>query len=346
MFAEQDSNIYPVPGQQRAGSPYACVGNCNVRKCLGGLGLGTLCNSSSDCYDKNTGQNGVCIGVGICSNTNIACTKDSDCNPGFCIGGAASNKGSQAITSDENIVNDETINYFAQSNIMRLFAESFGVFKIKPNGKYEEIPGLGWTVPKTTCPTGHCSVTTSQLCGSANSKKPCPTSETCESFADGKKRRPGAYQGTSLQQEYCAIPPIITNAGFGDDFNKTVQLTEGSGNVELKFTVVMDPEQVPIVEAKYYWGDDTATEAQGLSPLAPKSSKNNPHTKTHVYFCSPGSANYDPNANECVFRPKLLVKDNWGWCNNGVDNAPCNEGDKSTWYPANLNDELIVRVKL
>ena len=37
----------------------------------------------------------------------------------------------------------------------------------------------------------------------------------------------------------------------------------------------------------------------------------------NTYICQAGGAGYDKNTNKCSFTPKVYVKDNWGWCNDG-----------------------------
>jgi len=37
----------------------------------------------------------------------------------------------------------------------------------------------------------------------------------------------------------------------------------------------------------------------------------------HTYTCQQGGPGYDKTTNKCFFTPKVYIKDNWGWCNDG-----------------------------
>jgi len=37
----------------------------------------------------------------------------------------------------------------------------------------------------------------------------------------------------------------------------------------------------------------------------------------HTYICQQGGPGYDRDTNKCYFKPKVYIKDNWGWCNGG-----------------------------
>ncbi|MDD5221944.1 MAG: hypothetical protein PHY10_02085 [Patescibacteria group bacterium] len=45
----------------------------------------------------------------------------------------------------------------------------------------------------------------------------------------------------------------------------------------------------------------------------------------HLYICTKDSDYYDPQRGACIFKPRVFVRDNWGWCSGGVyvGNTPC-----------------------
>ncbi|MFH0951603.1 MAG: fibronectin type III domain-containing protein [Patescibacteria group bacterium] len=348
--------IYPDPGQVRAGRPYACVGDCSQRRCLGGKGGSVPCRQSEDCIVYNIMDQpgsgvknyGVCQGVGNCAGNDDACLRDSDCDPGFaCIGGNASNRTEQTIRridlqwgrcsnnqtvfcrNDNQCVSPGTCEYdlFAQEHIMRLFAQSYGLWQWNDTLKHyeyvwgssadESISGIGtpnWYPPKYRCVDGS---------------------------GDSTKVRPEVDFMTN--NDYCAIPPQISNFVIGQNNAKTVVLDGGSGKVEFHFTTIADPQQVPLQFARFDWEGDGEMDSDGiysLYPLAPKSSLNDPHVVTKAYRCDEGmtpcpadeknNGCYDDETRTCYFTPKIQVQDNWGWCNNADANVCEESGDPCT----------------
>lgn len=102
----------PAPGQARAGSPYACKGNCADVVCTVG-NTSCLTNGAIDTSKVRTCQQA---------------DADQDGTPdGECVGvvaAAASSKGTQVFSSTLSTGDS----YFAQERIKRLFAQSFGVW--------------------------------------------------------------------------------------------------------------------------------------------------------------------------------------------------------------------------
>jgi len=45
----------------------------------------------------------------------------------------------------------------------------------------------------------------------------------------------------------------------------------------------------------------------------------------HIYSCFENGPKWDATQGACLFKPKVYVKDNWGWCNRGVyaDSGSC-----------------------
>lgn len=356
LFAQQPSEDLSFPYQPRSGSPYACVGNCNQRRCMGGKGITILCSSSADCT-TTTGVTGVCVGVGTCENSAKACTSDSQCsNNAKCIGGAASNRGAQTaypypggVSSGVCSNNASTFCYddsmcgagicvsetFAQQRIMRIFAQSYGMWQWDYNtGHYEFVSGS--TTPESSANNNNAHVW-------------YPPSNPCVDINGAYTRsRPPfdpATNATALgnwMADYCGIEPIITNLVISKNNAKSVSLPTGGGEVEFRYTVSADPQQVPLATVRVDWDGNPATtndyEEVTLNKISPKSSLSDPHILTHGYGACTTAA-------DCVYHPKFQVVDNWGWCNGAeVSGEKCTR-DITAWYPLNAADDVTVTIK-
>lgn len=349
LFAQQPAADLDFPYQSRSGSPYACVGNCNQRRCLGGKGINTYCSRSEDCT-TSTGVTGVCMGVGTCSNAAKACTNDSQCGTNaLCLGGAASSRGTQTIrqgiagvsprgTCSNNAAVDCDVdsqcgagicvtNTYAQQRIMRLFAQSYGMWQWDYTlHRYAYVSGSGandpagnnltprWLPPEKLC---------SDAAGNLIDRPPFdpPTNESAlgDPFAD-----------------YCAIAPTVTNLVIGKNNAKSITLAPTGGTVEFRFTVTVDPQQAPIQAVTFDWDGDPATTADQdriiMNNAAPKSSLSDPHIISHDYACG---------GNCAPVHPKLIIEDNWGWCSSATVNEKC-PNDLSRWYPLQGADTVTI----
>jgi len=321
----------PSPYQSRAGKSYACVGDCSNRICWGGDYNGKTCKSNSDCVNEKADQPnpGICIGVGVCAEGSaVPCFSDNDCTNSekdYCIGGAASNKGEQSVM---------------------------------------DIPE-NFIISMPPVQAGHCSITKNKLC---HTNANCPEGEYCvnspyyaelilrglfaESYGvyewdanlghyrviDGKWVPPRRRCSNDVRVAYhplntftyCGIAPKIRNIKLGDGSSNTVKLGPDGGKVKLSFNTLVDSQQEPLKKIYIDWGDGTTIDAVPFGYKA-KSDPANPHVYTHSYasrVCS--------NPDDCRYKIRILVEDNWGWCSAFPEERPsysCDSISEDYWDP-------------
>lgn len=413
------------PYQARAGSPYACYGNCSGKVCTSaGDANGNACNDVTDCVGKDESGFDVigrCIGVGTCELSAGRCTTNDDCPTKAgtsppqrerCIGGAASSRRGQALSSSqteicqfsgkycdddagsvckwlgiistgvscvsdsdcgflesceiitspndfcdfgESCVGVSANNLFAARRAQRLFAESYGAWIWnKETEKYERMNGtVTWSPPTRVCSTGFCDDESGKGCGNASH---CDAGVACKPVTPAV--RPTTFNPLNADADYCGIPPHVFNVRVN---NKTETRVESDTLVKLTFNTSADPNQVPLDSILVNW-DPTAIPAdeQGLSfPYAPRTSLDDPHVFLHAYDCPTGNEGEDDDTTDyCTFKPKALVRDNWGFCNNYWNDPVhepslnCDSDNLDTWAPnaaatepdGTEQEEVIVKV--
>ncbi|MDD5032309.1 MAG: hypothetical protein PHR36_04710 [Patescibacteria group bacterium] len=124
---------------------------------------------------------------------------------------------------------------------------------------------------------------------------------------------------------YCAIAPIIQNISVKGETGNVFIIKNGF--VNLKFNSIVDKEQMPLVEYVVDWGDGTETVVSGAE-MNSRPNKDDPHEIFHLY--SYGDLKNkditgdsitcaaDADGNYCSIKPRVKIKDNWGWCNDGM----------------------------
>ena len=114
--------------------------------------------------------------------------------------------------------------------------------------------------------------------------------------------------------DYCAVPPVISNIQVNP---KTIS----KGNfVNLTFNSQLDSQQLPLVMYAVDWGDGATTSVSGVEMNA-RPNTNDPHSLFHYYDFS--QACTAPGVSLCTIKPKIKIKDNWGWCNGGTTIYDC-----------------------
>ena len=164
----------------------------------------------------------------------------------------------------------------------------------------------------------------------------------------------------SSTNDYCAYPPTINNIEAN---NSTVNVELNNNQfINLTFNSKVDSQQLPLVMYAVNWGDNEWTVVTGVE-MRDRPNTDNPHSLYHLYsywdlkakhsvdqddlataendnaiYCGDASASalnyngadsgYDCPASSacCIVKPSAKVKDNWGWCNNGVGGNPCPAG--------------------
>jgi len=325
----QTQTIAPQ-SQSRAGQPYVCRGDACKAHCdqYSGTKSGQVCYNSSDCTDADNNAQGLCIGYGICAKYDPAsktfipksprttCLNSDPCNPSglpgdagqLCIGGYGIDKAPAQEYKDLQGFGDRNVDSpnFVQSRIQRLFANSWGLWNWNPvTSKYETYTsaGEGWTVPKEICwPEDTSYKTANWIASSTNPNRV-------------KLYRP------SFPGDYCAIPPTIVddpaNKDDGPVFSTGTKeaFISGSGDVLIKFNTNADPEQIPLKGLVIDWGNGEKSEP--YVPGAPRTNTNNPIVVRKAYTYNSGNCPKDDvkYPGWCVYRIKIQLCDNWGWCN-------------------------------
>ncbi|MFA6512246.1 MAG: hypothetical protein WCV86_03940 [Patescibacteria group bacterium] len=400
--------------QARAGTPYACLENCDARLCAAaGNKTGAFCKNADDCVGEAAGLPvfGRCIGVGTCENTARHCNINYTCpaKPGTeqteqCIGGDASYKGGQAFTYNQSSICSQSGNYcsktsvglcyitvnlpvggpvtlptgtscsdpiecagpnatcvptptgdgsefcegvgdvctsvsgkatFAVRRLQRLFAESYGAWQWNnETRRYERLNGnVTWDPPSKVCNVRWCEDNSGRGCVS---DLDCSGSTCSPNITPGV--RPPTYNDTvaAADLDYCGVPPQIFNVSVNGEETTT---RESDDIVRFEFNTTADPNQLPLESILVNWGDG---DVQGLSfPYAPKQDTDNPHVFIHAYSCIDGTEGEDDGRLDiCTFKPKALVRDNWGFCNNFWNSDPtapstlkCDIDNTDVWAP-------------
>lgn len=202
--------------------------------------------------------------------------------------------------------------------IKRIFAQSYGSWEWNSAQQhYIPISGGAWTTPASICVA---------------------------------ELRP------DYPNDYCGILPKINNMRVN---NRTGNFTIIANQfVNFTFNTLIDSQQQPLVSYAVDWGDNEFTSVSGAE-MRDRPNADNPHSMYHLYsywdlkaknatdksvdggniiYCGDAGAetrNYNNAGNGyicpaasacCVIRPSAKIKDNWGWCNNGINGTPCPEG--------------------
>ncbi|MFA6272391.1 MAG: PA14 domain-containing protein [Patescibacteria group bacterium] len=284
-----DSTPTPPVNNTRAGSPYSCDGDCVPKVCMGGSydtvhrGTQYACTTDADCGGED-GNRGVCVGLGYCSgDVTKYCTDDAYCTSV----NAGSCVGAAARNAGDG-VNQATGfdgNVWAVDNLQRIFAYVYDAwFWDVDTATYEKInpANPSWNYVWN------------------NEFNHMPLCNT-----DGAGPRPT----WPPDNDYCAILPaidnVLINGADGD-----VELF-GGGSITLSFTSFVDPEQEALKNIVIDWGDGSTSSIVWNG--APKSDPSQPHLFSHTYD--------EPGATQ-IYNIEIMLKDNWGFCNDQNSATP------------------------
>lgn len=218
--------------------------------------------------------------------------------------------------------------------------DSYCVLESTAAGRYMPIQG-GWDVPTRLC------------LDNDGDGDPGPRSiwqesdHQCYSLAAGTSGSCFDCAPFTEFCDYCAVTPEIYNlkidgnTGNPASPNPNVEFAENK-LVNFSFNSYVDPNQMPLVGLYVNWGDGEATVVTGVE-MYNKPNPEAPHSWYHIYdywelrtkfvqgyapdiVCAaagnplPGTGlTCDLGANCCAVQPKVKIKDNWGYCNNGCD---------------------------
>lgn len=267
----------------------------------------TQCRTGEDCYAPTEN---VCTVQGRCDATGGVCNNDGDCRtPVFC-----QDRGSvsRCFTS-ENIDPEELAT--AVERLKRIFVKHYGVWLWDTRqNEFQYVP----------CSAGSCgsyaataSSPYAEAGGDAIFQAWVPPTTACASDRD-----------PTLLSDYCGNPPAAFNASWaGGETSVTIHRGE---QVTLRFNTRVDLEQKPLQSIAIDWkGDGSNLTMIRTYPFRydAKDNVNDPHVFKFAYQIGGPSAQ--------TFSPRVLVKDNWGWCSNGRTGAPCDE-TPGTWSSLGL----------
>lgn len=245
---------------------------------------------------------------GICQNSGEVC---------FHINGVSYDK-NKADCKDGDTCNAVDFTQDPTVKISRIFAQSYGIWNWD-GARY--IQGGGdWSLPTNLC-----------------SADPRP-----------------AYPN-----DLCGIKPKIFNLKANNQAGSFE--VNNSQFINFTFNTAVDSQQLPLVLYAIDWGDNEFTSVSGVE-MRDRPNADNPHSMYHLYsywdlkaknatdqttnggkntvYCGNAGAfalNYDGASSRyacvgsacCVVKPSAKVQDNWGWCQDGVNNNPCPGGYQS-----------------
>jgi hypothetical protein len=148
---------------------------------------------------------------------------------------------------------------------------------------------------KVSC-TGRCTATDVPYVQVVSNPSNAPSVE--------KRVRPAA------PQDYCAIPPSLSNVKFSNSTSKTTVIN-GGGSIGLTLNSNADVEQIPLQTIIIDWGDGQTPIAY---PYAPKNDPKQPHIFSHPYNYNRADTAHCAAGSSCIYNIKVQIKDNWGWC--------------------------------
>lgn len=204
------------------------------------------------------------------------------------------------------------------AGVRRLFAQSYGTWTWSgdsDNGVYNQIYGQDWSPPNNAC------------------------------NGTGLSPRPA-----TAPADFCGIKPKVTNIKVDDKASEDINITKNKF-INLKFNTDVDENQMPLVMYAIDWGDGEKTLVSGVEMRA-RPDPNNPHSLYHMYDYGDLKAKDANNIGEiscgvvndvgyCSIKPKVRVKDNWGWCSDGSDGTPCPSITNAAY--TSYGKEIIVR---
>jgi len=192
----------------------------------------------------------------------------------------------------------------AQNSIKRIFTQSYGAWKwvwdeiIPGTGRYEQTDGIEWGVTSTDCNT---------------------------------TQRPSYVAGSTA--DICGIKPTVKNIKV-NSLSSDVTFT-ANGFANLTFNTLVDGDQLPMVMYAVDWGDGEKTIVSGTE-MSDRPNPDNPHSLYHLYSywdlkakANRGVKGVSCSASTCTVVPKIMIKDNWGWCND--DGRACNYWKQFDW---------------
>lgn len=305
---------------QDIGSAYCIAGSSEQ--------VGKVCQRSSDCGYSLTGTPGKCVGVNLTSKQISA------------LGGGVAEgverlqylfAKSEGVWHYERDIPNDTYRYRLVENLGRCAADPARTCTL------DSDCGVADVCQGTTCNALNMEImpigTASNACGwDITGARRCSNDPDNACFENSD-----CAPTDTCSTNYFATPPSVTNVRIDRDYverdgsgaikNIRVadQTTYGNGfaSVVLLFNSSVNDNQLPLVRYTVDWGDGTVSSVSNLRSQD-REDPDKPHTVVHTYLCDetldPGlRPGWDGGEGACIFKPRIQIEDNWGWCN-GVSN--------------------------
>jgi hypothetical protein len=164
--------------------------------------------------------------------------------------------------------------------------------------------------------------------------------------------------------DFCGVPPTVANLQINKKTSDIV--IKKSGTVNLTFNAMLDSQQLPLVMYSANWGDNNSDTVSGIE-MMPKMATDDPHSLYYLYdywdlkakhsvnngaglntvYCGvvnqKTATNYNNDsititatttADFCAVKPRVKLKDNWGWCTRSNGNTTsCPDTNDYIAYP-------------
>lgn len=295
---------------QQTNDPGICIDDDTSSILLDAGGSQIDCQDSftcrAECANCDTIPNVICHQPSVCSpgsvNAGASCSTNADCSSG------------DGVCAESFPPSESKGGAAAIRRLSSLFAQSYGtwVWDQAERQYVRCVPGN---------PTGRCIDRSTGL----------------------------GYDWNIAGDPSVATPPTVYNMrldsdravlteGFEGDTEADLTISastvfrEGFGTPVLLFNSFVDANQTPQARYSVDWRDGTITSSGNLR-INDRRSFSRPFTFVHTYSCEgEGSLGWDGARNACVFKPRVQIEDNWGWCNGSV---PADLGIPNTpdqWY--------------
>jgi len=150
------------------------------------------------------------------------------------------------------------------------------------------------------------------------------------------------YSATSICDGFNArrrapkVNNFIISGSKSDGITDNININS-SNFLTLQFYPSIDGDRQPLKTMRVDWGDGSYYQPnQDLSNLAGQGLPIQTYFFVHQYFCTTDSDNYNADTNSCIFKPRIQLRDNWGWCTGDV--YKCTASDNAAWveYPGKI----------
>ncbi|MDD5071417.1 MAG: hypothetical protein PHQ42_01645 [Patescibacteria group bacterium] len=315
-------------------------GTCSERRCSGGDNNNDVCDDPGDCpggscpagtCSGGANNNGPCYGDGDCPSNDGVCTAAywpcgisttyGACITPQCVGGPrngiACNLGgnSQGCVDPNDIcVEVRRVQDATSNNNLRCCGPDTGTgtCRAETRDRYVCVGGSNAGVVCSEEEVGRTAEASAGRYIPDNTFPNWKSSDVC---------------GKTISGEYinCTDPIVSHIKANGAETGETTIIKNGFAN--LTFNTAVNPNQLPLVRYEIDWGDGGTTVVSGVE-MNHRPDEKNPHSVYHLYSywdlrnkdkdgdgitCAA-----DEEGNYCSVKPKITIKDNWGYGASGT----------------------------